>query len=232
MTQARTNLILMGAPGSGKGTQALKLTERFGLLWISTGDILREAVRSCTPLGREAEGFMSRGELVPDALIVGIIAERLEQDGSSGGGSILDGFPRTVAQAQALEEMLSGKGQMVNCVVLLEVPDTVVVGRISGRRSCKNCGASYHVSFAPPKVDGVCDSCGQKALFQRDDDSEEKVRVRLQAYRRQTEEVIPFYEASGILSRIDGTQTPAKVFQALENKIETMIGNRAIPNGN
>ena len=208
------NLILVGAPGSGKGTQAQRLVAKHGIPQISTGDILRAAVREGTELGKQAKGFMDDGKLVPDALIVGIIQERLAQDDTKA-GFILDGFPRTVAQAEALDKMLSEVGTQLSKVVVIDVPDDAIVERITGRRSCKNCGAVYHVKFSPPKQEGLCDQCGSDQLYQRADDTEEKVRVRLSAYAEQTAAVIPHYEKQALVSRVAGHKAPDDVFEAI-----------------
>lgn len=205
------NLILVGAPGSGKGTQAHRLVEKYSIPQISTGDMLRAAVRDGTELGKEAKKFMDAGNLVPDDVIVGLIEERLKQ-GDTDKGFILDGFPRTLAQAAALDGMLEKTGTDLHRVVVIEVPDEVIVERITGRRSCKNCGAVYHVKFSPPQKDGICDKCGSDQLYQRSDDTEEKVRVRLDAYADQTAAVIPHYEQKGLVRRVDGNRSPDEVF--------------------
>ena len=211
---ARRNVILVGAPGSGKGTQAKRLMERYGIPQISTGDILRQNVRDGTALGLEAKSTMEAGKLVPDALILGMARERLEASDTVD-GFILDGFPRTLAQATALDEMLSEIDTSITKVVVMAVPDDAIVTRITGRRSCKSCGAVFHAKFAPPKVADVCDQCGAKALYQREDDTEDKVRVRLAAYAAQTADVIPYYERQGVVVRVDGNQAPQQVFEAV-----------------
>lgn len=211
----RMNTILVGAPGSGKGTQAKRIEASFALPQISTGDMLRAARRAGTELGKQAAEFMDAGKLVPDSLIVGLIDERLKEKDTEG-GFVLDGFPRTLAQAEALKATLDKAGLEITHVVVIDVPAEDIVGRITGRRSCKNCGAVFHVSFSPPKVDGVCDSCGKSELYQRSDDTEEKVRVRLDAYEAQTGEVIPFYEKLGVVTRIDGSRAPDIVFENIK----------------
>ncbi|MEQ9500888.1 MAG: adenylate kinase [Deltaproteobacteria bacterium] len=218
MTSPR-NLILVGAPGSGKGTQAKRLEEKHGLPQISTGDILRAAKREGTPLGKQAQAYMDEGKLVPDELIVGIIEARLAQDDTKA-GFVLDGFPRTVAQAEALDAMLAKNGSSLTKVIVIAVPDDAIVERITGRRSCKECGTVYHVKFSPPAKDGVCDNCGAEALYQRADDTEEKVRVRLDAFHSQTGAVIPHYEAQGLVARVDGLGTPDAVFEAIGRIVE------------
>jgi adenylate kinase len=217
MRKAAHNLILVGAPGSGKGTQAARLQESMGLPQISTGDILRQAVRDGTALGLEARTFMDAGLLVPDALIVGIIRERLAREDARQ-GFVLDGFPRTVPQAEALEGMLVAEGAELSRVLVVDVPDDVILVRITGRRSCRSCGAVFHSQFSPPAVAGVCDRCSGE-LFQRDDDTEEKVKVRLDAYARQTSEVIPYYEARGLVARIDGNRSPDEVFAEIRRHL-------------
>ncbi len=210
----RKNLVFLGPPGAGKGTQAKRLAQELGLMHISTGDILREAVKKGTPLGKKAKEYMDKGELVPDDLIVALIEEVMPPEG----GVIFDGFPRTIAQAEALDEMLSKKGMGIDAVVLFDVPDEVVVERLSGRRVCPSCGAVYHIKFNPPENDEVCDRCGAK-LIQRDDDREEVVRNRLEVYRRQTEPLIEYYERKGILIRLDASKEIEEVYQELKKVV-------------
>ncbi|EDP74974.1 adenylate kinase [Hydrogenivirga sp. 128-5-R1-1] len=210
----RKNLVFLGPPGAGKGTQAKRLAQELGLMHISTGDILREAVKKGTPLGKKAKEYMDKGELVPDDLIVALIEEVMPPEG----GVIFDGFPRTIAQAEALDEMLSKKGMGIDAVVLFDVPDEVVVERLSGRRVCPSCGAVYHIKFNPPENDEVCDRCGTK-LIQRDDDREEVVRNRLEVYRRQTEPLIEYYERKGILIRLDASKEIEEVYQELKKVV-------------
>ncbi len=210
------NLVFLGPPGAGKGTQAKRLAQELGLVHISTGDILREAVKDQTPLGKKAKEYMDRGELVPDELIIALIEEVMPP----GGGVIFDGFPRTIAQAQALDGMLEKKGMKVDRVVLFDVPDDVVVERLSGRRVCPNCGAVYHIKFNPPRNDEICDRCGTK-LVQRDDDREEVVRNRLEVYRKQTEPLIEYYERKGILIRLDASKDIEDVYQELKKVVST-----------
>lgn len=204
-------LILIGPPGGGKGTQAKRLAREAGVPHISTGDILREAVRNGTGLGRKAEPIMARGDLVPDDLMVGIIGERLEQEDARQ-GFILDGFPRTVEQAEKLEALLAGNGKSSLKVLYLSVPDEVIVRRIAARRSCPECGSIYHLENSPPQVDGVCDQCGSK-LVARPDDSEEAVRARLEAFHRQTMPVVNFYRGRNVMNEIDGTRSVDEVFE-------------------
>ncbi len=205
------NLVLLGPPGSGKGTQAKRLSERLGVPHISTGDILREAVREGTPLGREAKRFMDEGKLVPDEVVIGIVRERLRGEDCEK-GAIFDGFPRTVAQAEALDRIMEELGRRVDRVIDIEVSEGEVLRRLTGRRTCKNCGAMYHVVFNPPKEPGICDRCGGE-LYQRDDDKEETIRERLKVYREQTEPLIDYYRSKGILYRVKG-----------EGKIEDIEG--------
>jgi len=195
-------LILLGPPGAGKGTQAKMLTDRFGIPQISTGDILRSAVKEGTPMGLKAKAFMDAGGLVPDEVVVGIVRERLQR-GDCAGGFILDGFPRTVAQADALKETLQQLGKNLDAVISLEVDVEALVERLTGRRTCKTCGRGYHVKFDPPTVAGTCDTCGG-ALIQRDDDQEETIRKRLEVYHQQTAPLVAYYRTDGLLTSVDG----------------------------
>jgi adenylate kinase len=206
-------LILLGPPGAGKGTQAKLLVERLGIPQVSTGDMLRAAVKAGTPLGREAKGYMDRGALVPDAVIVGLVRERLQQPDCAR-GYILDGFPRTVAQAEALEKTLAALHASMHHVVSLEVPVEDLVLRIAGRRTCRNCGAMYHVRFSPSTADGRCDACGGET-YQREDDREETVRRRLAVYADQTAPLINFYEERDLLRRVPGTGEIPEIFQRI-----------------
>lgn len=206
------NLMLVGAPGSGKGTQAKRLLEKYELPQISTGDILRQAVQDGTALGIEAKKFMDSGKLVPDALIMGLIEERLDKPEYQKGW-VLDGFPRTLAQAEGLVGLLEKLGKSLTHVIVLDVPSSVIVARIVGRRSCPKCGNVHHVTFSPPQVEGVCDKCGGE-LIQRSDDTEEKVLVRQKAFEAETASVVPFFEPNGIVHRIDGNQDAGTVFDA------------------
>jgi adenylate kinase len=206
-------LILLGPPGAGKGTQAKLLMERFNIPQVSTGDMLRAAAKAGSELGREAKRYMDRGALVPDAVIIELVRERLQQP-ECADGYILDGFPRTVAQAEALEKTLAALHASLNHVLSLEVPSEDLVLRIAGRRTCKNCGAMYHVRFSPSRVEGRCDACGGPT-YQRDDDREETVRRRLTVYAEQTAPLISFYEARGLLRRVQGTGEIAEIFQRI-----------------
>jgi len=206
-------LILLGPPGAGKGTQAKLLVDRLEIPQVSTGDMLRAAVKDGTPLGREAKAYMDRGALVPDGVIIGLVRERLQQPDCAR-GYILDGFPRTVAQAEALGSTLEALRASLDHVLSLEVPPEDLVLRIAGRRTCRNCGAMYHVRFSPSKVEGRCDACGGPT-YQRDDDREETVRRRLQVYTEQTAPLVSFYEARGLLRRVSGTGEIAEIFQRM-----------------
>ena len=211
-------LILLGPPGAGKGTQAKRLIERYGIPQISTGDILRAAVREGTELGKTAKQYMDAGKLVPDEVVIGIIEERLKEPDCAK-GYILDGFPRTVAQADALTEVLARMGQSIDHVVSIEVPDEELVERLTGRRTCRNCGAMYHVKFSPPKKPGVCDKCGGE-LFQRDDDKEETIRARLKVYQDQTAPLIAYYEKAGLLRRVSGVGTVDEIYERILGVLE------------
>jgi adenylate kinase len=203
-------IILLGPPGAGKGTQAKLLVERLGVPQISTGDMLRAAVKTGTPLGREAKAYMDRGALVPDGVIIGLVRERL-QAADCVRGYILDGFPRTVAQAEALEKTLLELRLSLDHVLCLEVPPEDLVVRIAGRRTCRACGAMFHVRFSPAKRDGVCDACGGET-YQRDDDREETVRRRLEVYAQQTEPLVRFFDGRGLLRHIAGTGEIPEIF--------------------
>ncbi len=202
-------LILLGPPGAGKGTQAKMLTERFGIPQISTGDILRGAVKDATPMGMKAKAYMDAGALVPDDVVVGIVQERLQQD-DCGSGFILDGFPRTVPQADALKVTLQDLGKDLDAVISLEVDTEALVERLTGRRTCCNCGRGFHVKFDPPVSPGVCNACGGE-LIQREDDQEETIRKRLEVYREQTSPLIQYYREEGLLVEVDGMQDMNRV---------------------
>lgn len=203
-------LVMLGAPGAGKGTQAALITARLGVPHISTGDLLRTAIREGSPLGRRVASIVERGDLVPDALVGEVMEERLARPDAAD-GFLLDGFPRTVAQADLLDRILARRGQALDRVVDLSVPEAEIVDRIAGRRSCGRCGAVYHVRNHPPKAAGLCDRCGG-ALQQRPDDREEVVSGRLRAYREQTAPLTARYRAAGLLAEIDGRGRPEDVF--------------------
>ena len=198
------NLILLGPPGAGKGTQAQRLVERFGIVQLSTGDMLRAAVKAGTTLGTQAKAIMEAGELVPDELMVALIAERIDEPDCAN-GFILDGFPRTVAQADALDAMLAERGLTLDRVVAIEVEEEALIQRIVGRFSCADCGAGYHDHFNRPSTEGVCDQCGSKNFTRRADDNRETMIARLAAYHEQTAPIIPHYEAGGRFARVDGS---------------------------
>ena len=197
-------IILLGPPGAGKGTQAKAITERFGIPQISTGDILRSAVRDGTPMGVRAKAFMDSGALVPDEVVVGIVCERLQQADCSS-GFILDGFPRTVAQADALHKTLIQMNYPLQAVISLAVDEEVLVERLTGRRACCSCGMGYHIKFSPSQRSNRCDVCGAE-LYQRDDDREETIRHRLSVYREQTAPLIGYYGEQGLLFSVDGME--------------------------
>ena len=212
------NLIFFGPPGAGKGTQAQRLIEERSVPQISTGDILRAHRREGSPLGVEAQKFMDQGLLVPDQLIIDMVGERLSQDDCKA-GYILDGFPRTVPQAVALDSLLEGFGTTIDRVLVLQVPDDLLVERIVGRRACKNCGAAYHVNFRPSTHESVCDACGGE-LYQRADDTEEKVRVRLGEYNKNTAPVAEYYASRGVVREIDGVGKINEIYGRLTAAIE------------
>jgi adenylate kinase len=204
------NLVLLGPPGAGKGTQAKLLEDRYGLVKLSTGDMLRAAVAAGTELGRKAGEIMQRGQLVPDDLVIKLIAERIDADGGNR-GYILDGFPRTIAQAEALDRLFKERGKKLDSVVVMEVDDDVLIERITGRFACANCGEGYHDVYKQPKVPGVCDRCGGTEFVRRSDDTEEVVRSRLKAYHAQTKPLIAFYRKQGKLRAVDGMADIATV---------------------
>ncbi|WP_340117025.1 adenylate kinase [Pelagibius sp. 7325] len=197
------NVILLGPPGAGKGTQAKRLEKRHNLIQLSTGDMLRAAVASGSELGKKAKSLMDAGHLVPDDLMISLIADRIDQPDCAD-GFILDGFPRTTAQAEALDEMLAEKGMKLHSVIEMKVEDEILVDRITGRYTCANCGAGYHDSFQRPKVAGVCDACGGTEFKRRADDTAETVRTRLATYHAQTAPILPYYQGKGILKAVDG----------------------------
>jgi len=196
-------IVLLGPPGAGKGTQAQRLQESFGLKHLSTGDMLRAEVASSSPIGTQAKAIMERGELVPDHVLIDMIAERTKQPDAAR-GILLDGFPRTVAQAEALDRMLAGRGQKLDRVIQLVVDNDAMVERIAGRYACAKCAAGYHDTNRKPKTAGVCDSCGGSQFVRRPDDKPETVRTRLEAYDRQTAPLLPYYKSRGVLSEVDG----------------------------
>ena len=212
-------LVFLGAPGVGKGTQADKVAAQYGILKISTGDLLREAVRSKTALGLEAKGCMDQGKLVPDSVVIGLVRDKLA-DPSYAKGFILDGFPRTVPQAEELGRVLGQRGVRLDRVINFQVSRTDIVNRLSGRRSCPKCQATYHVEFAPSKKGSVCDRCGE-TLVQRSDDQREAVEMRLKVYDEQTAPLISFYEKKNMLSHLDGAGAVETVYQNLTKVLAT-----------
>lgn len=211
------NLILLGGPGAGKGTQAKMLIDKFQIPQISTGDILRAAVKEGTQLGQEAKTYMDAGKLVPDSVVIGIIEDRLKQSDCQK-GFILDGFPRTVPQAEALDDTLKKMGSKIDHVVNIAVDEEELVKRLTGRRTCKHCGQMYHVMFNPPKQEGVCDKCGGE-LYQRDDDNEATVRARLATYNQQTKPLIDYYRKQGLVRDIKGEGSIADIFQKIVDTV-------------
>ena len=212
------HVILLGPPGSGKGTQAQKMVERYHIPQISTGDILRAAVKEKTLLGVEAQGYMDQGRLVPDEVVVGIIRDRLKTSDCNG-GFILDGFPRTVPQAEALDSTLGEMKRGIDHAVSIEVANEELIRRLTGRRTCRSCGAMYHLIFDPPTKDGICDKCGGE-LYQRDDDQEETIRARLEVYQEQTAPLIAYYREKGLLRAIDGMGAIEEIFGEIVKAIE------------
>lgn len=204
------NVVLLGPPGAGKGTQAKRMIQQYGIPQISTGDMLRAALKAGTELGLEAKKFMDKGALVPDTVVVGLVKERIQQVDCAK-GYMLDGFPRNVSQAKTLDGMLKDLGQKIDHVVSIEVPDAELVKRLTGRRTCRDCGAGYHVMFDPPKKDGVCDKC-QGQLYQRDDDNEATVSSRLKVYNDQTKPLIDYYQGQSKIRNVDGVGDMAEIF--------------------
>jgi len=204
MAQEPQYIVLLGPPASGKGTQAARLCEELDLPHVASGDLFRENLKNETELGQKAKKYMDRGELVPDDITIAMVMERLSRPDCAG-GAILDGFPRTIAQAEALDEALAAQGHKINAVLYIAVPDEVLVERVSGRRLCRVCGKAYHVKFNPPKQPGVCDEDGGD-LYQRDDDRPETVRKRLKVYWEQTSPLIDYYRDQGMLVEVDGDQ--------------------------
>jgi adenylate kinase len=214
------NLVLLGPPGSGKGTQGERLNEDLRLPYYATGDILRGAVRDETELGKSAKEYMDRGDLVPDEVIVGVIAERIDSE-EARDGFILDGFPRTTPQAEALDAKLAEMGRSVGAVLQIDVSDDAVVQRLGGRRTCEANGHVFHVDFNPPKVEGVCDIDGSP-LIVRDDDKPEVIRKRLATYHEKTEPLVTYYDDKGVLRRVDGERDPDEVTEELRRTLATM----------
>jgi adenylate kinase len=209
------NLILLGPPGAGKGTQAKKLTDERGLVQLSTGDMLRAEVASGSALGIEAKKVMDAGQLVSDAIVIGMIDKRTDQPDCAK-GFVLDGFPRTEPQAEALDAMLAKKGKQIDAVIELSVDEDALIERISGRFTCAKCGTGYHDKFARPKKDGICDKCGSTEFVRRADDNAETVKARLVAYRKQTAPILPYYKAKGLLHSVDGMADMSEVARQID----------------
>ncbi len=206
-------IIMLGAPGAGKGTQADKICEKFGIPHISTGDIFRANIKNNTELGQKAKSYMDQGLLVPDELTCDLVADRVQNEDCKN-GYVLDGFPRTIPQAEALEKVLADMGTQIDFAINVEVPDENIINRMSGRRACITCGATYHIVHIPTKVEGICDKCGSELVL-RDDDKPETVKKRLDVYHEQTQPLIDFYSGKGVLKEVDGTKDMAEVFQAI-----------------
>lgn len=211
-------LIILGAPGSGKGTTATVLREKYSLAHISTGDIFRSNIKEGTPLGLEAKAYIDRGELVPDSITIGMVEDRLSQSDCAS-GYILDGFPRTLAQAEALDSMLSAKGEKIDAVISVVVDDEVIKDRVSTRRVCEKCGASYNVKYKPTKVEGVCDLCGG-TVVQRADDNEETVAARLKTYYNNTKPLVDYYEAKGLIVEGDNNKDADTCIKSIEDGLK------------
>ena len=209
------NIILLGPPGAGKGTQAQRLVERHGMRQLSTGDMLRAAVKAGTPVGLQAKAVMERGELVSDEIVSALIGEELDSMGSAA-GAIFDGYPRTAAQAESLDAILGARGRTLDHVIELDVNEDALVERITGRFTCANCGKGYHDKFEQPRQPGVCDKCGGTEFKRRPDDNEETVRTRMAEYRAKTAPILPIYDARGIVSRVDGMADMDEVTGAIE----------------
>ena len=206
-------IIMLGAPGAGKGTQAKKIADKYQVPHISTGDIFRANIKNGTELGMKAKTYMDQGLLVPDELVVDLVVDRLAQEDCAN-GCVLDGFPRTIPQAECLDAALAAKGEAIDYAIDVDVPDENIINRMSGRRACVACGATYHIVHIPTKVEGVCDRCGE-SLILRDDDKPETVKKRLDVYHAQTQPLIDYYTSKNVLKTVDGTQDMEAVFQAI-----------------
>jgi adenylate kinase len=211
-------IVLLGPPGVGKGTQAKAIEEGFGVPHVSTGDIFRQNLKEGTPLGLEAKGYMEKGELVPDDLVIRLVEDRLTE-GDAKKGALLDGFPRTPVQAEAFDRALAERHQKVQHVILLEVPDVALIERLSGRRVCSSCGSTWHTSYSPPPQDLVCTKCGG-AIHQRADDQYEAILNRLAVYKRETDPLVSYYTASGVLRRVDGIGSPVEVEARIKKALQ------------
>ncbi|KIR02663.1 Adenylate kinase [Lachnospiraceae bacterium TWA4] len=208
-------IVMLGAPGAGKGTQAKMIEKKYAIPHISTGDIFRANIKNGTELGKKAKSYMDAGQLVPDELTVDLLMDRIAKEDCAN-GYILDGFPRTINQAECLEEALSKKGEAIDYAIDVEVPDENIINRMGGRRACLNCGATYHVVHIPPKTEGICDKCGNELIL-RDDDKPETVGKRLDVYHAQTQPLIDFYTKKGVLKEVDGTKDMEDVFSTIVN---------------
>lgn len=206
-------IIMLGAPGAGKGTQAKKIADKYQIPHISTGDIFRANIKNGTELGKKAKTYMDQGLLVPDELVVDLVVDRLAQDDCKN-GCVLDGFPRTIPQAESLDAALAAKGETIDYAIDVDVPDENIISRMSGRRACVGCGATYHIVYAPTKEEGVCDRCGEKLIL-RDDDKAETVKKRLDVYHAQTQPLIDYYTKKNVLKSVDGTKDMEEVFSAI-----------------
>lgn len=206
-------IIMLGAPGAGKGTQAKKIADKYQIPHISTGDIFRANIKNGTELGKKAKTYMDQGLLVPDELVVDLVVDRLAQEDCKS-GCVLDGFPRTIPQAESLDAALAAKGEAIDYAIDVDVPDENIINRMSGRRACVACGATYHIVHIPTKVEGVCDRCGERLIL-RDDDKPETVKKRLNVYHEQTQPLIDYYTKKNVLKSVDGTKNMEEVFQAI-----------------
>lgn len=213
------NIILMGLPGAGKGTQAVKIVEEFNIPHISTGDMFRNSLKEGTAMGLKVKQYMDKGLLIPDEIVVGLVEERLSNDDTAN-GFLLDGFPRTVAQAVALDELLAELNRNLDHVINIDVEKNSLIARLTGRRICRDCSASYHMIYKPPTVEGVCDKCGGE-LYQRDDDTEETVTTRLEVNIKQTEPLLSYYEAKGVLRNADGNQEIDEVYADIRSILKS-----------
>ncbi len=216
-----TYIILLGPPASGKGTQATRLEDKLGIPHVASGDLFRYNLKNETELGLKAKTYMDKGELVPDDVTIAMVLDRLSREDCEG-GALLDGFPRTIPQAEALDDALAEENGAIDLVLNIQVPEDVLIKRVTGRRLCRQCGASYHLTYQPPKEPGVCDKCGGE-LYQRDDDTEQTARKRLEVYREQTQPLVDYYEGQDLLVDIDGDQSIDEVTKSLVNAIEANV---------